>query len=72
MLVAGVEQASAGVADGISRVHQLASEHSLHTSSLAGKLESQTKVGRWCQYHTLLLFTRVDCCTTQATCLTAA
>lgn len=47
-LVSGVEQATAGVADGISRVRQLAAEHSKHASSMAGKLDSQNKVSRCC------------------------
>lgn len=47
-LAAGVEQATAGVADDISRVQQLAAEHSKHASSMAGKLDSQTKVSRCC------------------------
>lgn len=51
-LAAGVEQATAGVADGISRVQHLAAEHSKHASSMAGKLDSQTKVSRCCLPHT--------------------
>jgi hypothetical protein len=47
-LAAGVQVASSGVADSISRVQQVAAEHSTHSSSMAGKLEAQTKVRGCC------------------------
>jgi hypothetical protein len=60
-LAAGVEQASSGVADSISKVQQVAAEHGTHSSSMAGKLQAQTKVRGhcWCTAHTAAVKPRV-------------